>query len=154
MDSIVESEHPQGVPVEPPWGSVGRDFTLGIVSLGSKFVLSWLNTYTTNNLAILQEAVRHRPDGTGLLTVCNHTRLTTLIPCARIHSQLTAQNIMCHAVHNACGIADDAVVVSSPKSWHVLVIEGQPALPVKNAGQVCCNQPPHRAAVSSHRDPM
>ena len=79
MDTAVESEHLQGVPVKPPWGSLGRDFTLGVVSLGSKVILRWLNTYNTTNLATLEEAVRHRPDGTGLLTVCNHTRSAGLI---------------------------------------------------------------------------
>ncbi|CAK0739091.1 hypothetical protein CVIRNUC_001135 [Coccomyxa viridis] len=94
MDSAIESEHPQGVPVEPPWGSLGRDFTLGVVSLGSKLILRWLNTYNTTNLATLEEIVRHRPDGTGLLTVCNHT--STL---------------------------DDPVVMSNLMPWHFFASE-------------------------------
>ena len=74
MDSTVDVEETLGVPVSPPWGHIGRNATLGFVSLGSKFLLQWLNSYTTTNLSTLQEAVDNRPHGRGLLTVCNHTR--------------------------------------------------------------------------------
>lgn len=74
MDSTSDIDHPQGVPVSPPWGDTGRNATLGIVSLGSKFLLNWLNTFTTTNLSTLRDAVNKREDGRGLLTVCNHTR--------------------------------------------------------------------------------
>lgn len=74
MVSNADVEYSQGVPVSPPWGDVGRNATLGVVSMGSKLLLQWLNTFTTTNLSTLQHAVKDRPHGRGLLTVCNHTR--------------------------------------------------------------------------------
>ena len=74
MLSNADVERSQGVAVSPPWGDFGRNATLGVVSLGSKLLLQWLNTYTTTNLSTLQNAINHRPHGRGLLTVCNHTR--------------------------------------------------------------------------------
>ncbi len=78
MGSSGDNVQSQGLPVGPPWGSFGRDATLGVVSLGSKFLLQWLNTFTTTNVSILQDAVKERPAGQGLLTVCNHTRYLRL----------------------------------------------------------------------------
>ena len=102
MDTAVDIEPPQGVPVSPPWGSFGRNVTLGVVSAGSNFLLRWLNTYKTTNLSTLQDAVRDRPEGRGLLTVCNHTRQglahTYLQPCSILRdtgSVASSQALMC-----------------------------------------------------------
>lgn len=88
MGSSVDDEQSQGVPVSPPWGTFGRDVTLGVVSLGSKFLLQWLNTYTTTNVSVLQDAVNERPVGQGLLTVCNHTR----------YMRLPLTSLTCHTI--------------------------------------------------------
>ena len=100
MGSSVDDEQSQGVPVSPPWGTFGRDATLGVVSLGSKFLLQWLNTYTTTNVSVLQDAVNERPAGQGLLTVCNHTRYMRLplksLPCHTIYWPVT------HSTVSAC----------------------------------------------------
>ncbi len=74
MDSIFEPDISDEVNVDPPWGSSGRDFTLGIVSLGSKFLLDVLNSTEIRNFDTLEKQATERPSDTGLLTVCNHTR--------------------------------------------------------------------------------
>jgi hypothetical protein len=60
--------------LQPPWGQIGRSFTLGLVSLGTKCVLQVMNTFTVANHDTFLDAVLHRTDGVGLLTVSNHTR--------------------------------------------------------------------------------
>lgn len=73
MDAICEDPI-EGVPIDAPWGDLGRNFTLGLVSIGSKFVLNVLNTTKIYNVEGIEEIATNRPSGTGLLTVCNHTR--------------------------------------------------------------------------------
>ncbi len=58
----------------PPWGTLGRDFTLGVVAGGSKFVLQVLNTLHVKGGERLQTHVFDREPGTPLFTVCNHIR--------------------------------------------------------------------------------
>lgn len=36
-------------PLQSPWGDYGRIFTLGVVSVFSKFVVSWMNRATVSN---------------------------------------------------------------------------------------------------------
>lgn len=74
MDAICEPDPFHGVPIDAPWGKLGRDFTLAFVSIGSKFVLNVLNTTRITNPERIEKAASERPPGTGLLTVCNHTR--------------------------------------------------------------------------------
>ncbi len=38
--------------------------------MGSKFLLQWLNTYTTTNLTTLQAAVSHRSHAAGACSQC------------------------------------------------------------------------------------
>lgn len=57
-----------------PWGELGRSWTLGLVSLASKAVLTLLNDFSVEGLdTFLQHATTREP-GVGLITVCNHTR--------------------------------------------------------------------------------
>ncbi len=74
MDAICEPDPIHGVPIDAPWGRLGRDLTLAFVSIGSKFVLNVLNTTRFTNVERIEKAATERPPGTGLLTVCNHTR--------------------------------------------------------------------------------
>lgn len=74
MDTVCEPDASDGVPFEAPWGHLGRDFTLGVVSLASKFLLNVLNSTDIHNGDTLQKQATERPPGVGLLTVCNHTR--------------------------------------------------------------------------------
>lgn len=74
MDAICETDPLEGVPTDAPWGHFGRNLTLGLVAIGSKFLLNVLNTTKINNQDRTERAVSERPSGTGLLTVCNHTR--------------------------------------------------------------------------------
>lgn len=60
----------------PPWGTAGRNLTLGVVSGGGKFVLQVLNTLHVNGLDRLQQHVLQRENGRPLFTVCNHNRST------------------------------------------------------------------------------
>ena len=60
--------------LRPPWGQVGRSFTLGIISLGSKCLLQALNTFTVTSHDTFLDSVVKRADGVGLLTISNHTR--------------------------------------------------------------------------------
>lgn len=61
----------------PPWGSVGRSLTLGLVSGFAKLVLKVLNETVVLNEEGLTAAVTARGEGQGLLTVCNHVRCGT-----------------------------------------------------------------------------
>ena len=75
MDSLLEPEDAlREQYLRAPWGDIGRSATLGIVSLFSKFVLRVLNTTDVDNLDQFHKEVLHRPEGVGLITVCNHTR--------------------------------------------------------------------------------
>ena len=71
MDSTFEPEEPI---VSPPWGELGRVFTLAIVSLTGKFVLNWWNSTIVSNQSTLLDLLHHREKGLGLITVSNHTR--------------------------------------------------------------------------------
>jgi hypothetical protein len=74
MDTAVDIDIRDGVSIDSPWGDLGRDLALCLVSLGSKFLLTVLNRTSVVNGEALQQQVMHRPVGEGLLTVCNHTR--------------------------------------------------------------------------------
>lgn len=75
MDSLLEPEDRlREQYLRAPWGEVGRSATLGVVSLFSKFLLRVLNTTTIDNLDRFHREVLDRPEGLGLITVCNHTR--------------------------------------------------------------------------------
>ena len=74
MDSIVDIELQEGIPVDSPWGDTGRDLALCLVSLTSKVLLCVLNTTTVVHGETMQREVMERPKEVGLLTVCNHTR--------------------------------------------------------------------------------
>lgn len=71
MDSIVEPEEDFTL---PPWGTLGRDITLGLVSLGSNLIMHVFNRLSIDGHEQFQRYVMHREPGTALLTVCNHTR--------------------------------------------------------------------------------
>ncbi|KAK9837621.1 hypothetical protein WJX74_001596 [Apatococcus lobatus] len=72
MDSLVEPEDLRDPVTQPPWGQIGRNFTLGMVSLAGKFVLQVCNRMDIKDHARLTQLVMHRPPGTGLITVSNH----------------------------------------------------------------------------------
>lgn len=57
-----------------PWGELGRSWTLGLVSLFSKAVLTVLNDFSVEGLDIFLQHATAREPGVGLITVCNHTR--------------------------------------------------------------------------------
>jgi hypothetical protein len=77
----------------PPWGPYGRDVTLGIVSLATKFILQVLNRTKVLNHDTYKELVHNRPQGVGLLTISNHTRYanrcsTCCCYCCHQHSTM------------------------------------------------------------------
>lgn len=74
MDSLVDVEdHFSQQALAAPWGELGRSWTLGLVSLASKAVLTLLNDFSVEGLdTFLQHATTREP-GVGLITVCNHT---------------------------------------------------------------------------------
>jgi monolysocardiolipin acyltransferase len=75
MDSLLEPEdHLSQQHLEAPWGAYGRSVTLGVVALGSKFVLNIWNTTYIEGIEAFRQQVLKRPEGVGLITVCNHTR--------------------------------------------------------------------------------
>lgn len=74
MDSLVEPEDVRDPVTQPPWGQIGRNFTLGIVSMAGKFVLQVCNSLDVKGHSRLTQLVMHRPPGTGLITVSNHAR--------------------------------------------------------------------------------
>jgi hypothetical protein len=74
MDSLLDFDQEY---LEAPWGPYGRDLTLGIVSLASKFILQVLNRTKVINHETYTDLVRNRPEGVGLLTISNHTRCVT-----------------------------------------------------------------------------
>lgn len=69
MDSIVELDNQI---TAPPWGEIGRSFTLGIVAGFSKLMLNVLNRTIVHNHSTFLDAVRHRQQGVGLITFTNH----------------------------------------------------------------------------------
>ncbi len=71
MDSLVEPEIDYS---KPPWGELGRAFTLGVVSGGCKFVMHVMNTLDIDGKDRFQDAVLRREEGQPLFTVSNHTR--------------------------------------------------------------------------------
>jgi hypothetical protein len=73
MDSLLE--HDADI-LRPPWGWLGRDATLGLVSSGAKVLLRLLNTLRVDpdGLARYRRLTMDREPGVGLLTYCNHTR--------------------------------------------------------------------------------
>lgn len=71
MDSLLDYDAEY---LRPPWGKYGRDLTLGLVSLASKFVMQVLNTTRVLNHDVYTNLVFNRPAGVGLLTISNHTR--------------------------------------------------------------------------------
>jgi monolysocardiolipin acyltransferase len=74
MDSLLEPEDQlREKYLSPPWGDHGRSFTLGTVSLFSKFLLHVLNTTNVDNLPKFHDHVLNRPENIGLITVSNHT---------------------------------------------------------------------------------
>lgn len=68
------ASHEETRTLAPPWGPWGRSATLGVVSGLSKLVLQALNTTVVHNWDRWEAALLQRRPGTGLLTVCNHTR--------------------------------------------------------------------------------
>ena len=71
MDALDE---PDESITRPPWGQLGRAFTLGFISATGKLFLNVLNRTEMHNLETLHRAVNERPTGVGLITVSNHTR--------------------------------------------------------------------------------
>ena len=71
MDSLVDPEEDVR---RPPWGELGRAFTIGLVASLGKLVIQGLNRFEVENKPRFLDAVAHRPPGSGLVTVCNHTR--------------------------------------------------------------------------------
>ena len=74
MDSLVEDCRLDDAIMAPPWGQLGRAATLGVVAGFSKLMLNVLNTTNVVNHETYLQAVTERVPGTGLITVCNHTR--------------------------------------------------------------------------------
>mmetsp|Transcript_10494 Transcript_10494/g.21848 ORF Transcript_10494/g.21848 Transcript_10494/m.21848 type:complete len:276 (+) Transcript_10494:120-947(+) len=71
----------------PPFGIQGtRDFCMGLVALGSKFLFNVLNRTEIVHHERYLEAALSRPEGQGLITVANHT--STLddpcLPCVML----------------------------------------------------------------------
>ncbi|GFO21780.1 tafazzin [Plakobranchus ocellatus] len=48
-------------------------FTLTVIGLSSKIWIEWMNTVRVHNKNTLYDLIEKRPEGKGLLTVCNHT---------------------------------------------------------------------------------
>ena len=71
MDSLVEPEEDVR---RPPWGELGRAITIGLVASLGKLVIQGLTRLEVKNQSRFLDAVTHRPPGSGLVTVCNHTR--------------------------------------------------------------------------------
>jgi len=59
-------------PLDSPWGSFGRLWTLGVVSAFSKFVVQVMNRATCSNYDTLHKAMTLRDRPRGLITVSNH----------------------------------------------------------------------------------
>lgn len=63
--------------LKPPWGEIGRAITLGVVSGVCKLILKVLNSTTVHGEEQLVDSALHRPEGVGLITICNHTSMYT-----------------------------------------------------------------------------
>ena len=77
MDSLLEPEDALFAQraLAAPWGELGRSWTLGVVSLLSKFWLHVLNDFRVEEgLDTFYQHTMAREEGQGLITVCNHTR--------------------------------------------------------------------------------
>lgn len=78
MDSLLEPEDALFArqALAAPWGERGRSWTLGVVSLWSKLVLTVLNDFSVApaELAEFRRHTTERAPERGLITVCNHTR--------------------------------------------------------------------------------
>ncbi len=77
MDSLLEPEDALFAQraLAAPWGELGRSWTLGLVSLLSKFWLHVLNDFRVEEgLDTFYQHTMAREEGRGLITVCNHTR--------------------------------------------------------------------------------
>lgn len=96
MDSLLDFDQEY---LGPPWGPYGRDLTLGIVSLASKFILQVLNSTKVLNQDTYTELVHNRPHGAGLLTISNHTRCVT--GCSPCFCHCCHQHA-CHAERRLC----------------------------------------------------
>lgn len=83
MDTAVEPEIYDYT--EAPWGELGRSATLATVALISKFVLKVMNDTTIVNQEEFLRQITQRPEGVGLITVSNHTRLVGSSLCAYCH---------------------------------------------------------------------
>lgn len=99
MDSLLDFDQEY---LEPPWGPYGRDLTLGIVSMASKFILQVLNSTKVINHETYKELVHNRPEGVGLLTISNHTRCvtgcSTCCAATAVIQQSTMQGDRCAAL--------------------------------------------------------
>jgi hypothetical protein len=74
MDGLLDFDADYRRALTAPWGPYGRDLTLGVVALASKFLLQVLNSTTVLGHDTYTDLVYKRPPGVGLLTVSNHTR--------------------------------------------------------------------------------
>ena len=74
----------------PPWGTLGRNFTLGVVSGGSKVILQVLNTLDVKDRGRFLSQVFDREPGTPLFTVCNHIRSARYHDSGILYAALTA----------------------------------------------------------------
>ena len=91
MDSLVEPEDLRDPVTQPPWGQIGRNLTLGVVSLAGKFVLQVCNSLDVKGHSRLTQLVMHRPPGTGLITVSNHAR-SAQVSLSDAHNQIDARH--------------------------------------------------------------
>ncbi len=88
MDTLADVEDLNDPVTLPPWGQIGRNFTLGVVSLAGKFVLQVCNRMEITNHSRLTELVVNRPPSVGLITVSNHARQAAPLTCSSASSIL------------------------------------------------------------------
>ncbi|GAX73579.1 hypothetical protein CEUSTIGMA_g1030.t1 [Chlamydomonas eustigma] len=74
MDALEQCQIDEAI-TSPPWGQIGRAFTLGIISGACKLVLNVINTTSVENHDIWLKHVMNRELGRGLITISNHTTL-------------------------------------------------------------------------------
>jgi hypothetical protein len=82
MDSLDECKFDASI-TAPPWGELGRAFTLGVISGYGKLMLQVLNRTTVVNHERWIKTVMERSPGEGLITISNHTRCDA---CGRVHN--------------------------------------------------------------------
>lgn len=117
----------------PPWGTLGRNFTLGVVSGGGKFVLQVLNTMHINGAERFRNQVLSRDPGTPLFTVCNHIRCFSLIHCLKVDRIFLVETLVSHCRQSQfqalkladCSTLDDPVVLSGMLPWSFFWTESQ-----------------------------